>query len=278
MKTLFRMIGVAGLAVAALTVPTAAQAAVDPPVLGTVTDVDAAGKPVPFPIHRGESVPVTVGVHHYGAQPVNGVLLRIRVVDDLDLPKDFTNCRYFTDSNLDGAWCEFDTELAAGGTYAAWPFRVAATPDAQAGRVTSVIWNWQPRSTAPLGGDIDALAAAETGAGTPVAGTETALTLQARELPAPATPSSVGFAYPRLVTPSASPSVSPTASPSGSPAPTATGTAGAPATTPPPGGAGGGELPITGANTAVLAGIGALLVIGGAAGFLIARRRTRFVS
>lgn len=39
------------------------------------------------------------------------------------------------------------------------------------------------------------------------------------------------------------------------------------------GGGGGGELPITGANTALIAGVGAVLLAAGAAGFLLARRR-----
>jgi hypothetical protein len=43
-------------------------------------------------------------------------VVNIPVVDDLDLPRDFTNCRYYVDSNLDGAWCEFDQELPVGGT------------------------------------------------------------------------------------------------------------------------------------------------------------------
>ncbi|MDR7273817.1 LPXTG cell wall anchor domain-containing protein [Catenuloplanes atrovinosus] len=278
MNHLFRTLGVVALTVGALAVPAAAQAAAAPAVLGTATDVDAAGKPIPFPIQRGESVPVTVGVHNYGAEPVSGVLVRIYALNDLDLPKDFTNCRYFTDSNLDGAWCSFDGELAAGGTYATAQFEIAATPDAQPDRVQSVIFSWTPKAEADLGGDIDALAAADSSGGVvPVAGTKTALTLAPRALTVPAQPSRVGFAYPRLVTPSA------TASPTASPAATASGTAAAPAPTstptsaPAPGGEGGG-LPVTGANTAVIAGVGALLVLAGTIGFLLARRRTRFIS
>ncbi|MFF0721625.1 LPXTG cell wall anchor domain-containing protein [Micromonospora sp. NPDC003816] len=47
----------------------------------------------------------------------------------------------------------------------------------------------------------------------------------------------------------------------------------------PTGGGAGGELPITGASTGLLAGAGLLLVVAGAGGFLLARRRrTRFVA
>ncbi|MFC7530508.1 LPXTG cell wall anchor domain-containing protein [Actinoplanes sp. GCM10030250] len=64
-----------------------------------------------------------------------------------------------------------------------------------------------------------------------------------------------------------SPSPSATASPSPS------GTAGAEAPTAAPGGEGGGGLPVTGANTTMIAGGGVALVLLGALGFLVARRR-----
>ncbi|MGW9196883.1 LPXTG cell wall anchor domain-containing protein [Micromonospora chersina] len=63
--------------------------------------------------------------------------------------------------------------------------------------------------------------------------------------------------------------------------PVAGGTPGTPGT-PGDGGQGGGDggtLPITGANTALIAGIGALLLAAGAAGYVVSRRRkTRFVA
>ncbi|MEU8126630.1 LPXTG cell wall anchor domain-containing protein [Micromonospora sp. NPDC049049] len=72
-------------------------------------------------------------------------------------------------------------------------------------------------------------------------------------------------------TPSATPSASTTAAPT----PTASASPGA------PGGEGGegGGLPVTGADTATVAGIGSVLLLLGGAGYLIGRRRrSRFVA
>ncbi|MEU4473831.1 LPXTG cell wall anchor domain-containing protein [Micromonospora sp. NPDC023888] len=77
-------------------------------------------------------------------------------------------------------------------------------------------------------------------------------------------------------TPSATPSATPTTTPSVTTtvAPTPTSSASVAA----PGGEGGG-LPVTGANTAIVAGLGAALLLLGGAGYLIGRRRrSRFVA
>ncbi|SCE80644.1 LPXTG cell wall anchor domain-containing protein [Micromonospora chokoriensis] len=76
-------------------------------------------------------------------------------------------------------------------------------------------------------------------------------------------------------TPSASPSVTPSATPSTTPTGAATPTASASLGA---GGEGGG-LPKTGANTAIVASVGAVLLLLGGIGFLIGRRRrSRFVA
>jgi LPXTG-motif cell wall-anchored protein len=49
--------------------------------------------------------------------------------------------------------------------------------------------------------------------------------------------------------------------------------------TPPAGGSGGGELPVTGASTTLAAGVGVLLLVaGGAAVYLVRRRRVKFTA
>ena len=74
------------------------------------------------------------------------------------------------------------------------------------------------------------------------------------------------------VTPSATPSVTPSATTTATPIPTPSESAGT------PGGEGGG-LPVTGANTGIVAGIGGALLLLGGGGYLIGRRRrSRFVA
>jgi LPXTG-motif cell wall-anchored protein len=278
MKNVFRVIAGALLATAALAVPSAALAA-EPepaPLFGALTERDSAGKSIAYPIHQGETVPVVLGVTNYGTAPSKGVVVNIRVVDDLELPRDFTNCRYYVDSNLDGAWCEFDQELPVGGTYALTPVRVSATAKAEVKNVSSVVFHWLPKDFVDNAGGIDKFAARDSGQGTtPTTGTAGVVKLEPKELPVPKAMTRVGFAYLKLIAPSASPS---TTAPS-SPVPTTTSSSApaAPAPTEPATGAAGG-LPITGSKTAVFAGIGAVLVVAGFLGFLVARRRTKFVA
>jgi LPXTG-motif cell wall-anchored protein len=77
----------------------------------------------------------------------------------------------------------------------------------------------------------------------------------------------------------ASPSSPASASPSVSASASVSPAAGSSSTSPGASGGAGGGLPVTGAGTATLAGVGGGLLILGAAGYLIARRRrTRFVA
>ena len=103
MKTILRAAGAAFLTAGVLAVPSVAHAAEDAPLFGALTERDAAGKSVVYPIRPGESVPVVLGVTNRGTAPSAGVVVNVRVFNDLNLPKAFTNCLYYVDSNLDGA-------------------------------------------------------------------------------------------------------------------------------------------------------------------------------
>ncbi|MCY1136516.1 LPXTG cell wall anchor domain-containing protein [Actinoplanes sp. Pm04-4] len=112
-------------------------------------------------------------------------------------------------------------------------------------------------------------------------------------MPAASTPPTTPPVTPTMtppVTPPATPPATPTIPPGGGeeeptgPAPTSNSPATptvAP-TTEAPGGAGGGDndggLPMTGTNVAVVGGLGAVLLLGGAGVFLLARRRTSFTA
>jgi hypothetical protein len=273
MKSYVRALGAAFLAAGMLAVPTAAQAAeADTAKLTALTELTAAGLPVSYPIHPGETVSPVLGVVNSGTETVQGVVVHIRVLNDVDLPKEFTNCQYYVDSNLDGAWCEIGRDLPVGTTFALDPFHVSAAPQAE--ELSSVIFQWYSKAWAEPQGGIAALAKAHSGQGTtPAAGTGGEIALTAKELPPSPDPKWIGFSYLKLVTP---PTTPPTSAPTS--APTSSPTA-APATTVPAGGTGGGTLVITGSRTATVAGVGAVLLAGGAIGLLLARRRrTRFVA
>jgi len=280
-KIILRTLGAAFLTAGLLAVPSVAQAADDVPLLGALTERDAAGKSVMYPIHQGETVPVVLGVTNRGAVPAKGVVANIRVIDDLRLPQTFTNCRYYVDGNLHGAWCEFASDLPVGGTYALTPFQLTATTDAK--KFSAVIFQWFPKDWVDENGGIEGFAKRDSGRGNaPVAGTGSALALEPRELPVPNETARVGFAYLKLVPPATPPAGgSPSATPTASPTATAPATT-APATTTPPatdtGGTGGGGLPVTGINAVAIAGVGGLLLAGGVIAFLLTRRRNRFTA
>ncbi len=278
-KTILRAFGAAFITAGVLAVPSVAQAADDAPLFGALTERDAAGKSVVYPIRAGETIPVVLGVTNRGTAPSDGVVVNVRVFNDMNLPKSFTNCLYYVDSNLDGAWCELDRELPVGGTYALSPFQVSA--EAEAKEIGSIVFQWFPKDWVDENGGIEKFAQRDSGQGTtPVAGTGAGLTLQPKELPVPAETHRVGFAYVKLVTPSTPPSSTPTSAPTAQPStaqPSTAPTSAAPAPgAPADGSGGGGGLPVTGANAATVAGAGGLLVLAGVIGFLLARRRTKF--
>ncbi|WP_433719715.1 LPXTG cell wall anchor domain-containing protein [Actinoplanes sp. CA-051413] len=279
MKTILRALGAAFVSAAVLAVPSVAQAADETPLFGALTERDANGHSVTYPIRAGETIPVVLGVTNRGTAPSPGVVVNIRVFNELHLPRAFTNCWYYTDSNLDGAWCEFDGELPVGGTYALSPFQVSADADAKAFS-GSVVFQWFPKDWVDKNGGIKESAEEHGGPGTtPVAGTGGKLALEPKELPVPARTERVGFAYVKLTAPATTPpTTAPTTAPTSAPTATPTGTDAAPATTPPADGGSGGGLPVTGINAVAIAGVGGLLLVAGVVAFLFTRRRNKFTA
>ncbi|HWH00851.1 MAG TPA: LPXTG cell wall anchor domain-containing protein [Pilimelia sp.] len=267
-------LGLAALSAAALAPATAAAAAGVPP-LSALTDRDGTGATRPVAGRPGELVAPVLGVANLSGAPVKGAAVQIRVIEGLDLPRTFANCQYFVDSNLEGAWCQFDEELAAGGTYAMPDFRVAVAPDAI--RADSIVFRWVTPEQVAAGGGIEALAKRDSRTDESAAGTQGPLRLEPRQLPLPAAPHPIGFASVRVTAPSptqTTPAPPATATPvpptEGSPQPSAPPTA---AATPPADGGGAGELPVTGSATTTAAGLGIVLLITGGVGYLVARRR-----
>ncbi|MFG2166827.1 LPXTG cell wall anchor domain-containing protein [Micromonospora chersina] len=279
-------LGASVLAAGVSALPSAGHAAPAPDsaTLAAVTEVDpATGLNRKYPVKSGEVVPAALGVTNLGDAPVKGLVVQIRVLDDLDLAVKHDNCWYAVDSNLESTWCEFDSELAAKQTLAIVGDVVTVKADARPDKVTSIVFHWYGKQWVDAQGGVQQLADGDAGQGTKaVRGTEAALTLADRELPLPEARRPINFAYAQLVTPPTTqptPTGTPTATPTGGAEPTAvpTGTAGAPGE----GGTGGdgGGLPVTGANIGVLAGVGGALLLLGGGGYLVARRRrTRFVA
>lgn len=280
-------VAAAGVAVGILGLPGAALAAGgDTAHLAALNDRDKNGKVVEYPIHPGETVPVVAGVVNQGDQPVDGIVVNARLVDDLNLPAESSNCLYYVDSNLHGAWCEIDGPLAPGAKFALSPLHVSAAKDAT-NPGSSLMVSFYSKRWADAQGGVEALAKADAGRGTtPAAGTGGTLSLTpAPDLPLPAEPKRIGFVPVKLIVPSSSPS-SPSTGPgtgTGSPSHPATSPATASASAGGTAGQGahgtGGGLPITGSKATVVAGLGAaLLAAGGAIFFVTRRRRSTFVA
>jgi LPXTG-motif cell wall-anchored protein len=264
----------------------AAPPATDPATLIAVAERDeATGRNKVYPVKQGETVPALLGVANAGEAPVKGAFLHFRVLDDLDITKKFDNCLYYVDSNLDGAWCKFDEELAVDGTYALSDHFVSTTSDAKADKISAIVFRWLSGEYGTALGGLEGLADKEGPRdGKATAGTEGTLRLVATPLtlnPDPAERRSINFAYPKLIVPpTVPPATDPTTTPSSAtPSPSTTPTVAVPATDPATPGGDGGGLPVTGTQTAAMAGVGGAALLLGGAGYLIAqRRRTRFVA
>src|SRR4051812_22704480 len=119
-NTATRLWTVLGLLSATLTsaalIPSAAIAAdgQTTPPLSALTERDETGKTKSYPGRPGDVVSPVLGVANLSGAAIKGAAVNIRVIDGLDQPKTFDNCHYYVDSNLDGAWCQFDEELAVG--------------------------------------------------------------------------------------------------------------------------------------------------------------------
>lgn len=276
MRFFWHALSAATVTAGMLVLPSAASAAEEASFVA-LTERDQDGKTIRYPIHQGETVPAVLGVANTGTTSATGVVVQIYVLNDLSLPKEFTNCLYYVDGNLKGAFCEIDAPVAAGKTYALTPFQVTAAPDATDEGTRSIFFEWYDREKVKAEGGIEALAKEASGRNTtPAAGSGGTIGLETKDLPTPPEPSRLGFAYLKLVPPSAPPTTPPTAATS-SPTPTTSSpTPGTTQTTAPTDGTGGGDsLPTTGADIATVLGAGAGLLAAGTAGFLITRRRRR---
>jgi LPXTG-motif cell wall-anchored protein len=152
---------------------------------------------------------------------------------------------------------------------------ISTKRDARAEDISSIVYRWVSKAHVDARGGVQVLADEWAGQGTKaVRGTDGPLTLTTPSGPLGGLGGALGFVGVELVTPPASePTVTPT--------PTATPTTTVSPTPAPPGAPGGdgGGLPVTGADTATVAGVGTVLLLLGSAGYLIARRRrTRFVA
>jgi LPXTG-motif cell wall-anchored protein len=268
-----------GLGSAALTaaVLVPATAAADGPPLSALTDRNEAGATKPVLAKPGELASPVLGVANLSGAPVKGAAVQIRVIEGLDLPRTFANCHYFVDSNLDGAWCQFDEELAVDGRYALAGFQVAVNADAI--RADSVVFRWVTPEQVTAGGGIEAMAKRDSRTNQSVPGTQGTLRLEARDLPLPKAPHPIGFAFVKVVVPDATPTTTapsttaPTTTPPSSATPATAPTSPAAGANGGSGGGDGGGLPVTGSAVTTAAGIGVVLLIAGGAGFLVGRRR-----
>jgi hypothetical protein len=249
-------------------------------VFDALTEKDSTGKTKVDLVKPGEVSPTVLGVANAGSEPLAGAVVNIRAFDDADLLGRFENCQYYTYSSLDGAWCEFDQELAPGATYALSDSVVGAAPEPAWKEPTSVIiFRWITKEEAAAQGGIQALAKRDSRTGEAVPGTGGKVTLVARDLPRREKAHPLGFAYLKVVAPSPSPSASASVAPSASPSPSASASASASPSVPAGAGGAGGGLPVTGTAAGAVAGMGVALLVTGGVGYLVARRRrTRFVA
>lgn len=216
--------------------------------------VTLAGPPSAPVIKPGQTIALPVGVRNTGGSAVDGVVVNIRVSGGLSLPREFTNCRYYQDGILGGAWCALPQRVGAGAAYALSGFHVTASATAQ--RVSPVVFEWHPASSAP----------GQAG----VAGSGGTLSLAPAKLAGPA----VGAIYLRLVTSTNTRRPSRTAS-SRSPS-SVSPRSSAPAGRPAGSELAGGETETNTGTNVVLLAVGTLLLIGGATVVLV-RRRSRYV-
>jgi hypothetical protein len=223
-----------------------------------------------------QPVPGVVGVRNLGDTKVDGLVVELRLShNDLKFAKKFTNCWYALQDKPDSAWCEFGTALAPAQTLRV-ASTVAATVQEQREEIfKDVRFHWVSKQWAESHGGIEALARGDASPGTDaVRGTEGTLTLRAGAAGLAghlrgSTDFVLGLWPPGATEPTTSPTATPTATATSTPAPGGEGD----------GGGGGGGLPVTGTPTALVLAVGGGLLVLGAAGFAVARRRrTRFLA
>ncbi|MCY1141649.1 hypothetical protein OWR29_26940 [Actinoplanes sp. Pm04-4] len=229
MKHLIRALSAVAVTAATIALPSTAQAAAaEPePQLVALTNASAGDLQTYRPFQKGQTLAVAAGIANVGATPVRGVVVDLYVSGEMELPRDWTNCEYYGDDIVNGAWCEFDTDLQAATSYLLAPLTIAGKADASRIKYPHTLnFSWYPKSYAAENGGISGLArnAASQEGREPVRGTKTPLTLQKANLPLPTGEGSnnprgsVGF-YFVLRTPTPT-STSPTPPPPGSPMPT----------------------------------------------------------
>jgi hypothetical protein len=257
-KFLPRVLSAVFLAFGVFAVPAAAHAA--PSGLVPLTPATQEIKP-------GENVALLLGVKNTDAAAVKGVVVNIRVDAGFDLPKEFTNCRYYRDGDLEGAWCSLAQSVGAGKAYALANFHVAAAAHAQ--RLGPIVFQWYSASWAQSQDGIESLAKGNSGDGqSSTAGEGGELTLSTSTLKAAKRPQPIGSVYLKLITSTATPKA-PQPSRSATSSKSSKG--------------GGSALHLkdgdggmsTGAMIAVSAGIVVVLLAAGGVGFLFLRRRGR---
>jgi LPXTG-motif cell wall-anchored protein len=257
----------------------------DPAKLIALTAHDSTLNGTTYEVKPGTTVGVEAGVANIGDEPVSGVVVHLWFIgSEQRLTDGFSNCRYHLNGSEQGAWCEFDQQLSAGGKYALPPLHVSVPAEATA--VRTLVEQTYSKAYVDSRGGIAALAKYDgvpAAALVPGTGAEAGL-VEGTDLKPAKYPGATSFIYFKLLLPSASPSASVSASPSAtsSASPSAsTSASSTPAgvdTTAPEaaggqGGADGGGLPVTGSNITVLAGVGLVLLAGGAAAVLLSRRR-----
>ncbi|BFU46057.1 LPXTG cell wall anchor domain-containing protein [Krasilnikovia sp. MM14-A1004] len=236
-----------------------------------------------YEVKPGGTVAVEAGVANLDDKPVTGLVVHLWFIgSEQRLTDNFSNCQYYLDGTRQGAWCEFDQELAAGGKYSLPPLHVSVPDDAKETRtLVEVVF---PKEYADSRGGIAALAKSD-GDKPGAAGTGAAARLvEGTNLTPSKHTASVSFIYFHLNLPTAPTGPSAHATPSTPASVSATPTSAAPTSATPTsagataaagqgGGTNTGGLAVTGSNVAVVAGVGAVLLVGGVAAFLLTRRR-----
>jgi hypothetical protein len=234
--------------------------------------------------------------------------IKISVDGDLDLPRSFSNCAYFVNGTIKGAWCAFEDTIQSGMAYELSPLMVTVLPQAKAELLDAVGFEWYGREYGADLGGIAGLAEREGAPGTkPVKGPGTLRLVKSKRL-VPRVGPSFGFVNltlvqgppgkpPRTAKPSMTPTTRPAVTPATKPTtqpdtgstttptdPAPTG-ADAPAAAPPappptdlPSGSV-GPLAFTGSKTAAVGGAGIFLIGAGLfVAVLMRRRGTKFVA
>ncbi|MET0422377.1 MAG: hypothetical protein ABW046_00785, partial [Actinoplanes sp.] len=157
---LFGAVAAAG----ALTFPAAAHAVPggEQPGFVALSEIGRDGKVVSVPAHAGETVAVTAGVAFNNNISPRGAVVRIRTLNDVTLPKTFTNCLYVTDADAQVAWCKFEETIQMGTAFEMAGFKVTVAATA-AGELDDIGFEWFGGNHDEANGGLAALAEAEEG-------------------------------------------------------------------------------------------------------------------